>query len=269
MYLTRYESLDETVSRILMTEQKTAKELFSHSEIKKHNVSIQSLYKSLKRLTSQEVIIKHKKEYQINSEWRASLREVVSAGEVFDLRDGDKVRYSFASFAQVDMFWKNIIASIPAKHLDQPPFYYLPHNFWIHIPERAQSEALYYAHFEKDMKDGYMVIGSETTEDKADRKKLQNKYLRVNTITYSSMKDNAHISILGEYITTTLIDKKISKQIDNLYKKHDGIDLYEKLLLIFSKKCSIKIVLERSSRKSKKLRKILSKDFYIPVRREN
>lgn len=264
MYLTYSETLDETVSRLLMGGPKTAGQLFDSIDVKSHNVSIQSLYKSLNRLSSQKVVLKHKKVYRINSEWQESLQEAISSHETLSLRDGDKIRYSFSSFSQVDMFWKNIVASVPTEHLEQSSFYYLPHNFWIHIPERAQSEANYYAHFEKDKKNGYMVIGSETLEDKNNRKKLQNKYLKVNTLNYSNFKNNSHISILGEYITTTTLEMKIARQIDDLYRKYSGKQLYGKLLSIFSRQCAIKIVLERSSSKSNKLRKILSRDFHIP-----
>ncbi len=74
-----------------------------------------------------------------------------------------------------------------------------------------------------------------------------------------------HISIVGDYIVTTKLEKGIEKQIDDIFSEKDNEkDIHEGLEKILSKKQKVKLSIERNKEKAKKFRKKISENFYVP-----
>ena len=73
-----------------------------------------------------------------------------------------------------------------------------------------------------------------------------------------------HISVLGNYIIITRLPNSFVTAIDGLYKKcKSEAQLVIGLEKVFKKTGNISIIIKNSSEKAKKLRKAISRDFYI------
>jgi len=263
MIFTKNETLEDILVQVL-TEEVSVADIQNHPKIRKRNVSIQAIYKALKKLTTDGTVIKHRKYFVTSKEWLNQVQQFATSTNIFVPEEGSKVQFTFTSFSQVDAYWKHVVYTLPKEDLLAPFFSYLPHNFWIHNPERVKSEAEFYAGFEKQKQDGFLVIGASDEEDMKTKSKLQNKFLRISTLNYNKFKRSEHIAIMGKYVTTTKLSIPTSKEIDSIYKKYSEEELITKLKSTFNKKTTIKITLECSKSKAESLRKYIGKDFYIP-----
>ena len=73
---------------------------------------------------------------------------------------------------------------------------------------------------------------------------------------------------MGDFIITVHISKGLSKRIDELYaSSRSQEEILPELILAYRSSSKMRFVLENNPQKAKKLRKILSRDFYF--RREH
>jgi hypothetical protein len=266
MIFTKNESLEDILPQILLEERPVAYVL-SHEKIRGRLVTVQAVYKALRKLVDEGVVVKHRKFYVTSREWLDKLEQLQNSLKIFVPKEGESVRFTFSSFTHTDAYWEHVVRNLPKNDLDLPLFAYLPHNFWIHNPKRFENEAEYYAHFLKENKNGYVVIGSDSEDDLRTKKLLRNEYLHINTIAYPRFRRTEHIAVMGQFITTTKVSLVVAREIDALYETHSGEELLGRLKKIFERKATIKITLENSPEKANALRKILGKDFYIPKRK--
>lgn len=263
MIFTKNETLEDVLPQILL-EERPMEYIEKHHKIVERHVSVQAIYKALRKLIAEGVVVKHRRFYVTSKEWLDKMEQLRNSIGIFIPKEGSSIRFSFSSFSQTDAYWEHIVRNLPSHDLRAPLFAYLPHNFWIHNPERFENEAEYYANFKKEKHDGFLVIGGTTIDDLNTKKSLQNEHLRINTIAYPRFKRTEHIAIMGQYITTTKITPLVAREIDSLYSQYSGSELIVKLEKIFNCKTTIKITLENSKQKADELRRTLGKDFYIP-----
>lgn len=229
------------------------------------NVTIQGIYKALRELISSDVVLKQEKKYFINNEWRSNIeRLVVRQGGKF-LCPGDEVKYKFNKIENADVFWKNMFSDIEYEIGKFPAFHFLPHQFFILIKERKQSELDYYNELNKKGISGYTLIGGETAFDISAKEKLTSEFHQSHIDNNTVFNDRDYISVLGDYIIITRIPASFAKEIDRAYKmSRSEEDLTSKIENIFQKKGRLLIIVKNSPEKAKKIRKAISKNFYIP-----
>jgi len=227
-------------------------------------VTIQGIYKALRELISENIILKQGKKYFINNKWRNNVEKIIVQGNRFKLQPGEEIKYKFKKIENTDFFWKNIFSDIENEIGKFPVFHFTPHQFWILIKERRQSELDYYDELNKKKIFGYTLIGGDTELDDGAKKILSSKYHQLHTDNKSVFSNRDHISVLGNYIIITRLPNSFAVAIDSLYKKCKSEDeLSLGLEKVFKKSGNILIIIKNNSEKAKKLRKTISKDFYI------
>ncbi len=266
MIFSTKESLEDRVIRLLLNNAHAVKDLQKLLHDESMHVTIQGLYKSLGILLSQEIIIKRATIYSLNEEWRNRVVERLSKTAFgLSLSDGEKISFELSSLVHLDQYWKNIVFPLHQAHPEEPIFLYEPHEIWIHLNEtRKVSEYAYFSSFAEKKVYAFCQLGGDTIHDRAMKKELQNEYMQVATsVEYFSKTD--YPAIFNDYIVTTRLSKLLVKKIEDCYQKSTTMAiLEERLHEIGIEKKKVRLIVERNRVKARRLRKKMSKNFFVP-----
>lgn len=256
---------DYIVELLLKENMGDFEKIQSFLEKEQKKVTIQGVYKALRELLFEKIIIKHKKFYLINNIWKDKLNSLLLKNEYhFNLLEDETITYSFKTINQVDIFWKHTLNEIRKEVNDFPIFDFCPHNFWLLLPNIQKSEQEYYSFFMENKIFRFFLIGGDSTHDLNFKKLTKDFYQKIHCDKNTSFNRRDHITIYKDYLITIRLSLKIAKEVDFLYKEtNQELLLIERLIKIMKNKGNIKMTIERNREKAKKLRKKISKDFYI------
>lgn len=260
-------SLEDLVIELLLGQEITVKNLY-RQVLEKHDesVTIQAVYKVINQLIDAGVVLKVGKIITISREWTDTVARQFNQQTLPLITEGESITYNFRSFSHLDAYWKTLTMQL--LHLDDqfPVFFYVPHDFWILIPDRQASEERYYESFNQKQAYAYYLIGGETTADKAFKKQYTTEYMRIDLDSKANFKRTRHYTVIENFIVTTELTSGSAEIIDNLYKNcHSLQELETKLQPIFNRDQRLRIKLEHKADKARKLRKKISRNFYVPA----
>jgi len=262
MLFSREETLEEKLVRLLLIKPMQIKELHERL-ISKEKISLRAVYKAENALIKAGVAVKVGKRVWINQEWVRSMQENI-APPLPLLSAGERVSYTFTSIEHLDVFWKTIVLQLESYEQDGKIFFYNPHNFWAYIPERKESEDRYYAYFEQSKKHAYFTVGGISNADMEFKRAYQNDFLQIDARPVASLGRNNHITVLGDFVISARLPAKIATRLDELYASNESMvkivpDIVKETKAIGN----IKFVFEHNAAKAKKIRKILSPNFFF------
>lgn len=265
MLFSKKEDLVDLIIKNLIHEGKTAKKLLGDISDQDQDYTIQAIYVVLRELVQSEVLIKTGFYYNINEEWKNNIMKEFSSLENNEIADGEKQIFVLNSLSHQDLQWKNSILPLHNLYPEDPIFFYNYHYVWIHLGQtREQSELDYYKSFLDQKRYAFSLVGSQSPLEIETKKMIENDYVRV-FIDDKPIHSTGYITIINDYIITTYLPKKTLAEISNSYKKSKTItELRRHLQDLDFRSGKLKIIIERSREKAKKLRKKMSKDFYIP-----
>lgn len=265
MLFTAKESIEDSIIRLLSRGKVTPSELIELVNNDGKNVTIQAVYKALRYLIKASVVVKSGKKLEISQEWIDTLNSTFSTHTALpQLADGEAATYNYKSLVNLDAYWKHLMIALDVELKDDPIFLYSPYHIWYHISERMQSEADYFNSFQKNKHFGFFVIGNSTALDQAFKKKFQSDYLQIDAWSKTSLKESDYLTVVGDYIIYTILDKKLVMAINSYYNSPlSQTEASEKLNLVLSAPNKSKIKIERNAQKAKRLRKKLFKNFYL------
>ncbi len=227
--------------------------------------TVQGIYKTLRELIREDVVVKQKKAYLINSIWRNKIETMVSQRPPFQLSSGEDTVYRFNKLEHLDMFWKHTITDIQNEIKDFPIFHGDPHNFWYFLPGRQESETIYYRSFSEAKRNVFSLIGGTTVFDKNLKQNYSHEYQQYHFDIRYPFNRRDHLSIIGPYIITTRVSVSLARITDRLYETCFIEDeLAKKLEPEFKKHGTVVMTVEHNEDEAKKLRKKMSADFHIP-----
>ena len=227
--------------------------------------TVQGIYKALRELISEDIVVKQKTMYSVNSIWRYSLTKLVSQAPTFKLSPGERVTYRFNNIENTDAFWKHTFQDIQEETDSIPVFHFMPHQFWLLIPSRSQSEYEYYKRYDNKKIYDFNILGGTSVFDIKMKKDLTTTYNQISTDNKTNFNRRDHLSVIGPYIVTTRVSVNLARVTDRLYETcFTEVELAEKLQPVFKKSGTIILSVEHNEAKAKKLRRRMSSDFHIP-----
>ena len=112
-------------------------------------------------------------------------------------------------------------------------FMYLPYHVWWFTPDRRESERRYYRHFDEKKTHGYFLLGYESPFTIQFRKEQRSKFFHVEISRLAAIKDNVHITVVGDLYITTRVPKAINDEIIISYNNPPLHDLMNKDFMRF------------------------------------
>jgi hypothetical protein len=266
MLFTARESLEDIIIRLISKGKTTPEQLYEYISEHEKNCTIQAVYKALRYLIKSSVIVKSGKQLELSQEWIDTLSQAFSTQtNLPKLADGESAVYNYKSLINLDAYWKHLMKALEDKFSQSPIFLYSPYHIWYHISERTQSEADYFNSYQINKRYGFFVIGNSTTIDQNFKKKFQSEYLQIDTWTKTPFNNDDYLTIMDDYIIYSILDKKLTRAIESYYFSNLPLEqATERLNQVLSAPSKSKIKIERNSKKAKRLRKQLSKNFFIP-----
>ncbi len=266
MLFTTKETVEDIIIRLLSKGKTTPSALHEAVVADGEVVTIQAVYKALRYLIKDSVVVKSGKTVEISQEWVNRISSTFNTQTTLpQLADGEAAVYNYKSLVNLDAYWKHLMSALDDKFSKFPVFLYSPYHIWYHISERTQSEADYFTGFAKAQHFAFFVIGNETQLDQNFKKQFQDEYLQIDTWRKSSLRENNYLTIIDDYIIDTILSNKMTEAIRKYYSSALPLeDATIQLNMVLLEPSKSKIKIERNRKKANLLRKKLSKNFFIP-----
>lgn len=243
-------------------------------------LTAQGIYKSLRVLRKNKIVLLHKKEAMINQSWLQSLQDFAfltehayqhptSGGHFLQMKNGDKITYEFKNPVQVDIFWNHLLYVLFSAAPRSKRWYAYASHCWFLIAHREEELSLQNRMKKMGIQYLFTVTGN-TKLDKAITKDfdgINSQYhMRGNSL-FPNKANNLGIvlNVFGDYVIEAHYDKNVTQNIESFYKTHstitkEGISLLKEIVTSPSQ---IKLAVTKDAVRAEKLSKMFEKNFYI------
>lgn len=260
------ESIKERIVRLLLKKDQSVKSLLVSLRDENIVITIQAIYKTLRILIKDEIVLKRKTLYSLSQDWRNKVvYELTKTNNPLNLSEGEKINFYLTSLIHLDQQWKNIVLPIQDLYNKYPVFLYNPHEIWPYLSDsRRESESMYYKAFVNSKRYVFQAVGGSASYDKLAKKELENDFIQI-CIGEKYFPETDYPTICGDYIITTKLSDSLANEIEKCYSDIPDKSLLEhRLRKIGIEKKKVRLIIERDREKAKKMRKKMSKHFYIP-----
>ncbi len=258
-------NLKEEIIEILLQKPASSKRIQMYLKQKDIKVTVQAVYKQLNTLLESEVILKNKKDYIINNEWIKNISKIIDVQDIELPEEGEKFTYKFNSLQNLDAHWKHVMSAFRKKFPKEAFFSYCPHQIWIYVPTRTESELNMKQEHEHKKYYNFYIVGGNEALDKKFKKDFQGDFYRVETLKLKGEKRNKHLSVFENIIVTTTFKKELGEKIDKIFSSNKNPGLQEKQLKeILTNDHPCTFVIEGNKKKALKLKNKIAQPFYLP-----
>ena len=269
--------IESTVIEILQQKELKIVDLIEKIRKRRGAVTKQGVYRVIRHLREQEVVVVYKGRVALSQVWVQKMSEFFtiakhyySEGLVLDdgflnIEDGSRITYRFKSPYVMDRFWGHVfgvLGGIMSQNI--PAVLYNTHEWF--LLARYESERLSFDDLKRANKRLLVVVGHDDVLDKSVRKEFDGDMSQYHIDTSTGFKENYYLNVFGDYLIEAYLDKVVAQNIDDFYKRTKRMSQQATLELrnIVSQKGSNRFVVSRNKKKADRLRKKLSKPFYIP-----
>lgn len=249
-----------------------------HKIINTNNIpcTIQGIYRVLRKLQKEGVIVKEKQAFSLRISWLLELSELVDEMEETYLRQdytkqllpdyGDRHIWRFTNLFKMNDFRAQLLLSI-AKHSNKDvALHYLPHTW--HVLIQRQKELKFTETFSQEFRKSFTMIGSRSYLDKYALSIMKDHchngefYLSAED-EYIEKNRALYIDVVDDYVLVTKLGKVIDGRITQLYDNTpEGADVDSvDILPICTNKVKIKMTLKKDSKKAGIYRRRFQKVF--------
>jgi DNA-binding PadR family transcriptional regulator len=249
---------------------RTAEQLTKHMKHGQKRVSIQGVYRVLRKLENQNVITKEKRYYSLRISWLLDLLGLVDKMEETYLNDeylkqllptADKKRrtWTFTNLFKMNDVRTHLLLALAKQSEKGISLQYAPHD-WFGIMQMKQSQQFKKTFLEK-IRASYIVVGGQTFVD---------QYMKAITINpnseqvymappedYIHDKRTIYVDVIDDYVMTLKIDEETAKNIDTLYwsiTSEDDMHLLD-IFETFMSKVKVKLTIKKDPRAAGSYRK--------------
>lgn len=208
---------DFVVETLLLEGPLTAGEIQNKLEKSGQFLKTSGLYKALAILREQGVLLKVRGQFQISNEWKQSVYEMLGGYGALALEDGESITFSCQTASQMDKYWKHYSPILEREASGAELYFYNPHQFWLYIPDRAQSEKGYINYIKNKKLNVAHLIGNTTTYDKAFAKTYVGSTYEIYCTQIKNLSKRDNIAVFGDFVLNTKTSAKLADEIDRIY----------------------------------------------------
>lgn len=231
----------------------------------------QGLYKALRNLLQNEIVIKEGRYYSLNKVWLTRFRDFIEESEnslgislPFQSAslNGRKV-ITFKDAEALDIYWGHLYLSLRNKFEGSIFFFYNRHNWSIY--ERPHSEDYLYRSSIKEGNKVMITLGMNTLIAQKFKKDFAKNNIQITIDEKFIIPKTEYICIIEDYFILTRYDKKTMKLVDSLFNKAVSFGETEirELHRILSNCKKPKIIITKNIKKANTWRRRLAKNFVI------
>jgi DNA-binding Lrp family transcriptional regulator len=239
--------------------------------------SIQGVYRVLRQLITDGIVIKNKSVVSIALPWLLDLSSLVqsmqdtflhpsSLSQLLPKQGAKKRIWTFTNLFTMNTFWSHLLVTI-AKHAQAPySVHYSPHT-WYRLLHKQHSFQCTKTMLQ-EMENTYTVVGSRSYLDDyavsevTDRFEHAHQYL-ARASEYIDKDRALHIDVIGDYVFFVKLDEKTHASLEDLYAKTTTIDDINipDIIDIYSQNTKIRVLLKKDPHKARVYRKKFEQIF--------
>lgn len=255
---------DQLIYELGYTPGQTAQDLRAKLAKNGKEYSIRAVFKVLNQLQEEGIVLKVEGSYRLRLTWALQLvnfaEDVLERYEELPLLEGiisseeTKFTWDFRDLRRVDDFWIQI-ATLLFQHTEERSMYYWIRNAWFYLahPEKDKQ-------FQKVCKRNdnriYMIVGDPGPIDEMVVKTAEEGVYHTSFASSPFDKEKkASLAVIGDYIITVQIAKKLREDLQELYKSiyaAGSFDL-DAIRSLFAQRGKCSLHLEKNRRKAKRL----------------
>lgn len=272
MSLLRPKTLEERIISLLANGEVKTSTLLSLLEEDGGKPTKQGLYAALRKLKSDDVVLVYKGTASLNVTWAKQMLELMErinasygseSADILSLKDKESVSYHFNSLRQLDNFWGHMQdLVVKATPKGEPLFTYDPH-YWFY-PARKEIEEAHIAMANSLGKQFLMTVGGTLPLDRALQPAFRNE-MRQYHMQQLFEREGYYLVVTGDFVFETQFDQETERKIGEIYAKYDSLvpEALQKLEEIPNIKTRTRLKISRNRTKAAKLKRKLSKHFFI------
>ncbi len=231
----------------------------------------QGLYKALRELLRDEIILKEGRLFSFSKTWLTRLNDFKEKSEQnLGLRlpfpetmaKGRKVIH-FNSAEALDIYWSHMFLTLSEQYPGKSLFFFNHHSFY--SLERPDAERYLIETISKKKYKLMVTFGKRTAINQQFKKEVERESIQIAIDENIIVPKTDHLSIFGDYFITTRYDAVMMERINKLFSRavsYQSIDKKE-LHSILSAARGLKIIISKDARKAEIWKKRLAKNFVI------
>ncbi|MFZ4648809.1 MAG: hypothetical protein ACOYMB_04265 [Patescibacteria group bacterium] len=237
----------------------------------KYPTTKQGVYKALRKLLDDEIIIKNEKFFSLNTVWLSRFSDFIekseiNLGAILPFSDNSPYQRKVINFKNteaLDIYWGHLFLTITRIFKSEPIFFYNHHSWFIH--ERPHSEKYLYNISLKKSQKILITIGVKTTIAQKFKEDFTKNNIQIAIDETFPILKSDHLCIVGDYFIITRYSSETSSKINSLFKKATAFGETEtkelhKILLNCKKP---KIIITKNYSKANVWKHKLAKNFVI------
>lgn len=252
----------------------TVKDLHVHLEEQFDiQVSWQNLYRLIKRLTDEDVLVKEQGKISLSWNWVThllrfadSVRFHYSGGESvlegLPQTDGEKINFSSDSLMGLDLVWINILIRLLDSSEEKEWFAYNSHP-WYAIGS-LDTETRFFERLVLHGVSVSMVYGNDTFLDRYGEKLLAMQGFQTTINTRTGMRDEGYaLWVCGDYLIDVHFPDIIARHFATFFRSVKSLEQFNPELFagIFMMKAQCQLSVELSKKRAKKERERIKRCF--------
>ncbi len=231
-------------------------------------VTNQGVYRVLRKLVREDKIVLYKSHVKINRLWVEALKYFAAGahtnsiiGDILGLQEGEQLSLKLKGLAQIDRVWLDIFNSIEDRIANIHPLYLSnPHNWSIIL--RKNTDTLQINKLNAKSRPVFLSIHGNSKLDKLTIQML--KKLGIHNCQTAKASPKEYIAVLDDVIIKIRFSAKSNARINSIFSNCMSTEEAYTELLQAESTVSASLTVERNSEKSKSIKKVLARDFYIP-----
>lgn len=236
---------------------------------KKIPISKQGLYKALRQLLQEEIVIKEKTLFSLNKVWLSRFKNFIESSEqnyglilpILNKANNQRKVITFKNTEALDIYWGHLFLSLAETFKNKPFFFFNHHSLFIH--ERPQSELYLFEISIKNKLKIALTLGNDTPAAQKLKRNFSRDNFQIAIDDKLSVIRTDNFCIIDDYFITTRYSEKTTKEIDLLFKKTSSFGEEEKKELhrILANCKNPKIIITKNEKKAKTWKRRLAKNF--------
>lgn len=256
--------------------EKTA--LIAQIQKTKPATSRQGVYKALRVLVREDVVVVNKKTVSLNLNWVKLLNRYAESAlthysvkkenaEFFlNLEEGDSVTYTFKNPTLLDSYWCHaIVALMEHTARDEHCFIYDPHYWFIFA--HTENELAWHKTFDDSQRQLFLVVGHKTYLDKLVTSIIDSEYVQYHMLDAPLFdRPRYYLNIVGEFVLEAWFDETVTKHIEHLYQTTRKLTPAKtaELRKLVTQPGKNKFKISRNAKKAARFKKKMRQHFYVP-----
>ncbi|MBI2426708.1 MAG: hypothetical protein HYV34_02580 [Candidatus Kerfeldbacteria bacterium] len=277
MFLRKHFSLDDRILAHLQHGSMIILDLIATIKRERPGTTKQGVYAALRILKKEEVVVLHAGRASLNAAWLTNVHRYftiaehyyfqknVGAGHFANLREGEKIQYTFTSPLVADTFWIHALFILiettpPGAHF----IAYDPHCWFFLAHAESERGFVRFARVHKRL---YLVsVGARTPLDRLVAREVDGTHSQYAMLTPAPFPSTRYINIIGDYVIDVSLEKRVADAMDAFYTRTREWtpDVGRALRHLVEERGRTKLVISRNAKKAEQLRRKFLKSFYIP-----